>query len=1350
MEIGSKLLPLNISIHSSFDEVNEFYEENNGFRLPFRSEKEPTLEDLAKGPRNLITGEPGMGKTTLLIELEKTFNKQSYKTYYITLKSAECLSQLNSALNEDTAGLTKVLFLDGLDEIAVDKRAHILEKIVDISKPDQSAHIYLSSRWNYIKKQRIISDLSYRYLAISPLSNSTVKEKIVASGHQKSDVEAFMESVIAFGHGITVIQTPRYLEYLISFLKEKDIKTIKTISRNELFDYFIDQKLRLEDTKLSGEKRPILERVLEKLALVLEIYQTNVLSKDELMTFLDDLDSDLKIILLSQIPLEAFYGNSILKDNSDSFEFDNTEFQEYLAAKELSRFSDSQRVAASFAIDRDTKSIQPTWFNTLNFLVDFEPSILKYLVEYSGIRDTQQVLDETFFLFLNKINLEPFAPELKKNLFTDVFEYHQRLRQWLSGTVAKRMTDCFDRSHLDLLKKYAVREVYDSPEQRVIQLANLSYMVAALLEVRAEVFQEEKVFWQTLLIGYATESGQTDVLQRHALEALGKFDEPTIIDALPNMIEYDELLARSFVLLCIRLDPDHEKSVRYFIQAVKKNIYYAAHGLASMTKPRSIKVFMTELAQDEVFRHELLKDFSFSSSPDQEILKHIGDNFDDEISALTMEVLVESMRGRFAYESSHAEFFAALFKLMKSKNGQFIKEYISKIQGLENADRTFFSTREMFAAALDESDIADFIESMIHASKREEAAHVLISIKLSGRNKADAIYELGRKTFATEYSNWESLRSSEPLSTEEDKTYKKFLYLLEPYPGKFMQEVFDFFVDNERLLKTKITENDLARLKKLVDESVLKVIDPLVYKLTITDQTITTNAGIFMFGPALKVANLIKPNISEYRQRIIDFIPFAYDEHLDCIFSLVKTITPCEMTGIIRMYKDRDSDLWKYRPSNLIDTAKKFFLLDAVPILQTFVTEQEIDLHTRKEAIEVANLLVPDASFLKSIFTMYLTSTVQEEQSIAITANGLLITSHKDFESIKWRVEEIIKRAQPFTRDSGVHSISAIEDELDHGKTFAKPLMSISSEDYISDYLRILDEAVKLYQKGDEYQAYAEYLWNVVYSYFEQLATKSSYQPLKLLEDKLLSYSGKKGVNWFAARMPKLRRSYLNQIAKPKTVLEAIKKYNHAKNRDRLQVVDLDSLFQLVQEIIDTDLRRWIEGEGAYELILGEKVFSSKHQEYERLIQQTIKPQIENIFLKRGFQKMDIEREVQLLDGKKVDFLIRYGFIGPIVIELKLSSNKDLKARDLEGSESYRSMCRYMDGYGASNGVFLVIKNTKTSKSSAIKEAYEKIPGVHVQYLDCNTSTDAKAPKPTSKKRVTRKTSAKKKRANKS
>jgi hypothetical protein len=40
-----------------------------------------------------------------------------------------------------------------------------------------------------------------------------------------------------------------------------------------------------------------------------------------------------------------------------------------------------------------------------------------------------------------------------------------------------------------------------------------------------------------------------------------------------------------------------------------------------------------------------------------------------------------------------------------------------------------------------------------------------------------------------------------------------------------------------------------------------------------------------------------------------------------------------------------------------------------------------------------------------------------------------------------------------------------------------------------------------------------------------------------------------------------------------------------------------------MKEIMETGLTRWIQSEGAYDLLLSGKVFTGKNQQYEKLVQ---------------------------------------------------------------------------------------------------------------------------------------------------
>ena len=94
-----------------------------------------------------------------------------------------------------------------------------------------------------------------------------------------------------------------------------------------------------------------------------------------------------------------------------------------------------------------------------------------------------------------------------------------------------------------------------------------------------------------------------------------------------------------------------------------------------------------------------------------------------------------------------------------------------------------------------------------------------------------------------------------------------------------------------------------------------------------------------------------------------------------------------------------------------------------------------------------------------------------------------------------------------------------------------------------------------------------------------------------------------------------------------------------------------------------------------------------------------------------------------MLDDRRTDFLIYYGFIGPILIELKLSTNSDLNLKSkLENSKSFKNLAKYMVGYNANFGLLFVVDNKERDGADdgwkahldRIKEAYEKIDNVEV------------------------------------
>lgn len=1330
-------------IHSTFAEAKDFFDKFGGISI-FEDEGKLDINALTQGKRNLIVGEPGIGKSLLLQKIKEHLEKgDGVSTTLISLRETNALQQIDECLS--TKGNTpKALLLDALDEIKSSLFPIVLQKIEEVSKKYPDLPLFISGRWVFVSRYAN-SFPDFRFISISPFTRSQIREYLISAGRSEQDVDTLLNRIMSFGHRMLVIQIPRYLSYLDDFLKEKGVDAAAKVSRNELFEYFIYKKLELEEKKLNEDKRAITKRVLEKLALTMETYQTNVITKDELMTFFDDLKSDLKLAALSQIGIEVFYEYSLLKvsqDNLDKIEFENTEFQEYLAAKEITRFADPNRTAFAFAVDPNVKEIYPTWFNALTFLVDMQPNLLEQLIEFSGLHSGKfKILDESFFHFLSRVDPRNISVTLRTALFKSVVEYHCRTRQWMPGQITQALPDFYDPSLEPLLKTWIAETEPKNDAYRFVPLGNIAYVVAYLLRSHISL---DTAYWRQKLITYTKDKNENGVLQRHALQALEELHDPSVIDELTELVSSDELVSQAFLSMCIGLNPDHPKTLEFVFNAVSRGDFHGRYGLYEFKKAESVKAFLKRYNEDEAFRREFLDHASIFRDKDGIIVDLIKATADAEVREMCKETLVKSVHYNVAHNAEESVFLQKLWDFLRKDDPNFVLDMVKRIKESEDGKTSLYFAHNFFANTIEVEDVKPYVQAMIDAGEKYSAFTVMTRIKFSKRPNAQEIYEAGRSLLIEDYKKWEEGQTKSATAEQNERAQgllSEFRVLLEPEPGKYSNNVFDFFNDHAQQLNPLLTESDRKRIEELLTGTVFKFCDPGNHGLTITaehegSKTYTTNSTIRLFGDAIKTAKHIGFDVAPYRQQVLNLIPFAYTEELQTIFELVKDIKPNEMSKVFEVYKNRNSDLWRYMPESFIGAVKQYHVIEAAPILEALIMEPMIEKHARQEALTVLDSVASNPVFLKEVVEKYKDNVEDGEKKIAHIANGLLITTHADADAIRWRLQQVVERASAFIQKThDVHWVNDLEDEISHSKTFARPLMELKYNGYENDYLSLLENAMGIWARGKEFHAYGEYLWEIVYAYFDNLKEYRSYKPLQMLESAIAGMEDRDGANWLAGRMVNLRRSYLGYLGKPRNISEAITKYNDAREYSDKKIRNSEDLYHHVQDALEVDLRRWIEGEGAYDLILGHSGPEHKRREYEKLIQKTLKTQIENILLKRGFQ-VEIVREPQLLDEKRVDFLVCYGFAGPIVIEVKLTSNKDIRGSKIEGSASYTVMKKeYMEGYGASHGIFLVINNTNARNIPQIKEIFQKIKNVSVVSFDCYKSPTA--PKTTSRKQKT-------------
>lgn len=1332
-----------IKFYSSFDEALSADPEWDQYLL-FKEEKWE-FKDLFAFLKTFIVAEPGYGKTRLLREIVPRASNEGKKAILVESKKIieatvekSILNQLKNASAAKSDGFELkneeniIICFDALDEVKLEDFSRTVEKIKSFLAEYKKITAIISCRWHFFKRyKQLFADLDFRYARIFPFSTEQVKSYLQRNTISQEDIEKIFDKLSFRGRDL-VIQTPRYLELLVIYIKDKGIENISEITKANLFEFFIYKKLELEDKNLNTQKRDLIKRVLEKLALIMETYQINLLNKDELMSFFDDLQSDLKLSLLQQIPIEIFFGKTLLKDNIDSIEFDNTEFQEYLAAKEITRLGKNIRTIFELSVDPEIREIYPSWFNTLGFVVDLDISILKPLLDFGRMSKEGITQDEEYHRFLTKVNVKRLPIEERKAIFEQVFTYYQSVLHWIDWDIARNLSYYFGKTQYDLVMYYVDEGRFEDNDRRFVCLGNVAQVVGFLLE--RDIFDnEQKAYWKRKLIEFATDRNENGVLQRNALFALGNLRDDTVIKKVESVWKSeDELIRNNFLKLCMEVNPHHNLSIKYFVEGTKRESIHARYGLYEVTDGQAVKKLLDAFISDPSFLNQFIDQESIFKDSDGKIIDNIKEAWDSDIEGQLQIIVQKAFESRHWYKARESKFIEKIALILKSKDKDYLFKLISQISKSNSLKKNLYSFLNLFSTLLEKEQVKEFIAQLSQFENgKRDALWTLQQIKFSKRPSAEKIYEEGRNCFIHEYreaeSNWEK-QGKEP--SEEELLYTKFRFKLEPEQGKYYDGVFEFYLNNKDTLDPLVTTEEKDRLKSLIEGSIFDQFDPGEQDLEFTKRngggtSYKTNAYIHIFGDCIQVASKLNLDITKYKKRIINYVPFAYSEHLEAIFSLVKNVQPDEIKSLLAVYKRKKSDLWRFMPDNFIRASERYVIKEAVPVLRKFAVQQDFSIHDRLRALTTSEFLTPDARYLKKVFEQY-EKDKKELRKLAEKANELLIEKHKDEEAISWRFNELRNRTFPFKEQTGVHSVSTHEREL-REKEFAAPLMKLKHPQYEKQFLDLLGDSFNIL-KMKEHWFYAQYLWQVVYAYFDNLKEQRSYNPLSNLEKFVEKHSSDEGINWFKYRLKELKRSYIMFIGKPTSVNECIQKYNKLKTQQYMEIATPHDLYEKVKDVIDTDLRRWVESEGAYSFIVGDKIFDAKKQSYENLIQKTIKAQIEKAFLRRGFE-VNITREPQLLDDKRTDFLIFYGFIGPILIEVKLSTSTDLigSQKTLEGKPSYKSLSQYMNGFNAHFGVFLVFDNKKGTKRPEewethfvkIRNAYQKIDNVTVLGLKC-------------------------------
>ncbi|EIW15707.1 hypothetical protein FA11_1607 [Pelosinus fermentans A11] len=1314
-----------------FDDFKTLDQHANSTYKYFNSETALTIDQLLEKDKRLILGEPGMGKTRLLREITLRAIQVGKKAIYIDLKSVKDKNLISYILDKDTqfsgdvdnaeifgssdfdfSNESSVLCLDALDEVLIAYLPNISDGIKDLVDKYPNIKIYCTCRMNHYKTLPIGAFGKFSFIYIDIFSVDQVKNYLQDNEIAPNIIDETM-SLFRFKNRDLIIQIPRYLDMTVRLLKENGSQIDSLIfSRSNLFEQFTYKKLEIEvdrNRKELFQKNELLKRMLEKLALIMEIYQTNIISKDELMTFFDDVKSNISSIVLSQVDVQLLYQRSLLKDNFDgTIQFENTEIQEYLAAKEIERLGHLSQTVFDLCIDPQVREIYPSWMNTLSFLVELQPHLAISMIQLSYGKSTT-VQDEEYHKLVTSVNPKAILLEDKKTIFKQILEYYHNNVILMTLEVAENLGQLYDKSFRELL-------VGDMKLVKKFAYTKQSNIASVIGYIIGENLSEVESWKRVLLsLDYAKNIG----LAKKVIFALGKSKDMKALSvvAKPLLYKGDKLVIQNIIAASIEAAPNHEFAISSFIEGTKKDQVIARYGFYSVKDKSALKLLLKKLSEDREFRSKFIEDESIFKSKDKVIIDNLSEVWDKKLEQGVIELVKDLMADAESRYSGRSVLINGILSLAQSYNSKFVLALTKALLDGKNLDGYYFS--RLFSPLLTSENVAEFVDILSKDEfGREIALGTLQYKRFSSDEPSMQTYEEGRKFFSEEYHSFEAKKDPDaPLETaEKSSLLESFRSKLEP--RKYFPDVFEFYYRHKDELEVSATELD--RLKNLIVNSVLEPFDPGTTKLNITEhtdtgKTYTINRFIGPFGDCLVLIELLGIDSEKYRQKILNYIPFANQHHLKVIFRLISNITDTEIKKLVTVYTGKRKDhLALFAPGNFIDAVIEYNYKKAIPVLQKFIENGRFDLNTKIQALLAIDLIDPQEAYLKNVFETYVTQI--KMLTLAETANELLIKTFGNTEAVIWRTDELMKRAFEFSYQEGAHFVGKEEQEISQ-KDFAAPIMQLSDPAFIDIIDKLAVAAFEVYDRGPSYRQYSRYLWEITMAFYGNLKQTKSYIYLQKFISKVESQFGQRaGFHELSYSFQAVKQNYLNYLGKPLTFSDCIKRYNFIKENQYLGVTNSRELLEFVISTLETEFRNWVESEGAYKFI------QEATRKQEDLIQKTIKTQIENGLLKRGLRHVELRREEQLLDDKRPDMLISYGLIGPILIEFKRVDNKEI-FNDGERYAYRTKLFQYLKATEAAYALYLVfqINNSYSVNEYVPKliETYQDSKNVIVKGFNC-------------------------------
>jgi len=1314
-------------IHStSLNGINDYLKEpNNYFFEKKRSFSQIQYQEINNHKRLIVLGEPGCGKSELI--------KQITNTNTIKYNLLSDLENLENNINLDLNKYELICF-DALDEVNNRDFTKAIKIISEISRSYNLCKIIVTCRTHYVNGNYslILSELSgFEYLLIDKFNVEQVNN-FVENTDLEPEIKGFLNTKInseANKQLKSVLRVPRYLSQICNVIFDNKLTKdqIQNWKRADFFEKAIYYKL--EDEIKKNERKDnslqnelfVSKRILEKLALVMEIKRVNQISIDDFLTFLDEIDSNISHVFLSTVELKTFY-NRTLKQTEDILEFDNTEFQEYLAAKEIQRLSCKEQVLYDLLIDKDFEHIYSNWYDVLRFIVELSPETLLPLSNFI-MRKHKGVIDDEFLKLLKEADLEKLKNEDKTILFNIVYSYIQSHQKYINDFSELLITRYTDGSFHFF--ESVIKEQESVPYH--FRIYNQFKLVTDL--INANKISRNVEFWKEQFRLFAEKDYSE--LQNAALYAMMDInDEDSLVTFSSNSkITANSKTYKTYLMALYHVCPNNDIAIAQFYIGLNGRYKEAIDGFMSITEPNKFilnikNIFGSEELLEHFFDAETHAWGYYSLS---NTMKELWNDY-HEIEEIAKSFFKTYLADRHYLSYSANEFIKELLYVVKSKQEDFIYDFIDLCDDIWSLHHDTWMLQILIA----KNQLIKIKEKVDKKEQSVSGTSICIRILSDLKHKEninnpdkDIIYEEGRALFPETYEEWEK-----PVKKPKNIELENYLKVSKENLSKLDESVLnncfrmiDLFVKSKG--EKYISQTDTIIIEKL-KTSIISILDYIdlekVYVNRTSENGFQFSSLILDFYNAIKIAcklGMIDIIKDKYRRKIVYYLPLESsrlyrDDNTQLFIELIGELSENEEIDLYEFLMKREDDYLEYNVTSFFDSIKRFELKLFSGFIKTYIEKTKDDYYVIKglELLAEDFMFTPEEYFI-SIFKSKSSSHILRGSRYEV-ANAILIKKYNNNEAIQWRFTFLKENIYEFTLYDfeGMRGVSENEAEMDR-PTFCNCLIENKKSDYKVHFIDLVNHSLSINTEL-KFRKYSEYLQTMSLQYFKVLGIRDVIIELRKLVD---NHINKKAAESFKILLKDVELFFVNNL-ESLNMYNAIEKYNIIKN-NRYQIINNSTdLFYLVQKAI-ADFKNTIENEGLYRPIN----FLSTEYTNEALLQKTLKISLENSLYKYGVRKIDVLREVNLYDDKRTDILVKYGFIGPIMIELKLLDNDEIQ-NDSKRVEYKAKLNQYIKANHCDFSNYIIFQRKKETQNAINKynnlvEEYNAIKNLKIGFINC-------------------------------